>query len=357
MHSPAELRELATFLQTEAKARRAMDDGIHELLDEAADALLRSLAEKGAGTETITLTESSTITTGDQGPHTPLPWKARGKQVLDTSYHMMTVGWCTELYGAGLAKNGEVESFSIDEDTAHGNAALIVRAVNAYDALVGFARYVADMDPGNPAPLFANARAALTKAQQRIEGSPAGHPSGHCPISSLPSTTERATDEQAVWLIEWPEDDNVPVRWWHPVHGWVRDANKAMWLGRKSDAAGYISANVFCSNVKATQHIFMSASQEAPREPSTKSAPPPIGSLPSGESGPSVTMPAGGAGTDHTEALVKALREITIYQIEGGTSLHLRVGGVHVCSVTQTSPQAVALLKLNAALSAHRGKV
>jgi predicted RNase H-like nuclease (RuvC/YqgF family) len=33
------------------------------------------------------------------------------------------------------------------------------------DELLAFAKYVAEMDPGNPAPLFARARAAIAKAE------------------------------------------------------------------------------------------------------------------------------------------------------------------------------------------------
>ncbi len=36
------------------------------------------------------------------------------------------------------------------------------------DALLEFARYVADIDPGNPAPLFVNARAAIALAEGHV---------------------------------------------------------------------------------------------------------------------------------------------------------------------------------------------
>jgi hypothetical protein len=61
------------------------------------------------------------------------------------------------------------------------------------------------------------------------------------------------------WLVEWPEDDNVPVRWWNPNIGWMRDANKAMRFCRECDAADYINGTGhWTSNVKPTEHIFLS---------------------------------------------------------------------------------------------------
>lgn len=65
--------------------------------------------------------------------------------------------------------------------------------------------------------------------------------------------------EEAAWLIEWPADDNVPVRWWHPVDGWMRDANKAMRLSRSCDAAAYIASHKMVAGVKPTEHVWLAA--------------------------------------------------------------------------------------------------
>lgn len=59
------------------------------------------------------------------------------------------------------------------------------------------------------------------------------------------------------WLIEWPEDDNVPVRWWNPATGWMRDANKATHFCREQDTADYIAAGNWAAVVKPTEHIFI----------------------------------------------------------------------------------------------------
>ena len=64
------------------------------------------------------------------------------------------------------------------------------------------------------------------------------------------------TDEQA-WLVEWPEDDNMPTRWWHPVTGWMRNASKALRLARKVDADAIISTSRFVNGIIATEHIWL----------------------------------------------------------------------------------------------------
>jgi hypothetical protein len=58
------------------------------------------------------------------------------------------------------------------------------------------------------------------------------------------------------WLIEWPEDETVPARWWNPATGWMRDANKAMRFARECDAADYVAANTFVTSVRPTEHVF-----------------------------------------------------------------------------------------------------
>jgi hypothetical protein len=65
------------------------------------------------------------------------------------------------------------------------------------------------------------------------------------------------TERTSAWLIEWPEDDNNPVRWWNPVHGWMRDANKALQFARQTDAECYLSTMKFGLHLKVTEHIFV----------------------------------------------------------------------------------------------------
>lgn len=106
----------------------------------------------------------------------------------------------------------------------------------------------------------------MTLAERLRELGFSGNDLGHeaaDEIERLTGTLKR----QIAWLIEWPEDDNVPVRWWHCKDGWVRDANKATWFVRESDAASFINSHVMVGCVKATEHVFLSTlPQPEPRE-------------------------------------------------------------------------------------------
>ena len=45
--------------------------------------------------------------------HTPLPWAAKGQSIRESSEHTVSVAYCGTTYGAGVGKNGKVQSFSI----------------------------------------------------------------------------------------------------------------------------------------------------------------------------------------------------------------------------------------------------
>ena len=64
-----------------------------------------------------------------------------------------------------------------------------------------------------------------------------------------------------VWLLEWPENDSNPVRWWREAPnadgggGWKRDAYKATWFAREQDAVDFrLSRNL---HGVITQHKFL----------------------------------------------------------------------------------------------------
>ncbi len=68
-------------------------------------------------------------------------------------------------------------------------------------------------------------------------------------------------DTEAAWLVEMvePEENRPPVpRWWHPEHGWMWDANKALRFAREQDAADYIKWQRGL-NGKATEHKWVPA--------------------------------------------------------------------------------------------------
>lgn len=66
------------------------------------------------------------------------------------------------------------------------------------------------------------------------------------------------------WLVEMiePDDNKSPSpRWWHPAHGWVWDANKALRFARQIDAADYIKSQA-CLHGKTTEHMWIATQAE-----------------------------------------------------------------------------------------------
>lgn len=109
---------------------------------------------------------------------TPRPWD----YVPSTEHHGPYItsdfgGTIADLYlmselGALSVRNGGTSKpVHFFHEMADPNAELIVRAVNAHDALLAFAEYVAGMDPNNRAPLFENARAVIALAKGGAEHS------------------------------------------------------------------------------------------------------------------------------------------------------------------------------------------
>lgn len=82
--------------------------------------------------------------------------------------------------------------------------------------------------------------------------------------AALKALSRSSAGRATAWLIEWPEDDTNPVRWWNPAHGWMRDANKAMWFVRKTDAECFLLTMRFGLNLKVTEHVFIGEPQTLP---------------------------------------------------------------------------------------------
>lgn len=71
----------------------------------------------------------------------------------------------------------------------------------------------------------------------------------------------RWLDENAArtvaWLVEWPDDGRMPTRYYHPISGWERDPNKAIWFARREDAEAMSGREHLRGiNLVASQHVF-----------------------------------------------------------------------------------------------------
>lgn len=83
-------------------------------------------------------------------------------------------------------------------------------------------------------------------------------PLGLGEMEALRWIRDEASRRETVWLIEWPADDNLPVRWWHPQGGWMMDAAKALRFARKEDGEAYAASSLGLTGRPVTEHIFIS---------------------------------------------------------------------------------------------------
>lgn len=61
------------------------------------------------------------------------------------------------------------------------------------------------------------------------------------------------------WLIETPQTDNSPARWWNPETGWMIDPNKGLRLCREEDAAAVIKATRGLLPCRPIEHKWLPA--------------------------------------------------------------------------------------------------
>lgn len=61
------------------------------------------------------------------------------------------------------------------------------------------------------------------------------------------------------WLIEWPADRQMPVRYWHPTEGHVLDPNHAVRFARREDAEAMLKRDHLFGGAKAVEHMWVQA--------------------------------------------------------------------------------------------------
>lgn len=62
---------------------------------------------------------------------------------------------------------------------------------------------------------------------------------------------------RSAWLVEWPASDNMPVRYWHAVNGWMVDANRATHFSRRKDAEALAKRDHLSNfGLVAAEHVF-----------------------------------------------------------------------------------------------------
>lgn len=58
------------------------------------------------------------------------------------------------------------------------------------------------------------------------------------------------------WLIEWPADRQMPVRYWHPTEGHVVDPNHAVRFCREEDAAAVCKRDHLYHGARPVEHLW-----------------------------------------------------------------------------------------------------
>lgn len=59
------------------------------------------------------------------------------------------------------------------------------------------------------------------------------------------------------WLIEWPADRQMPVRYWHPTEGHVIDPNHAVRFCREEDAAAMCKRDHLFGGARPVEHKWL----------------------------------------------------------------------------------------------------
>lgn len=58
------------------------------------------------------------------------------------------------------------------------------------------------------------------------------------------------------WLIEWPADRQMPVRYWHPTEGHVIDPQHAVRFCREEDAHAVLTRDKLFGGARPVEHVF-----------------------------------------------------------------------------------------------------
>lgn len=61
------------------------------------------------------------------------------------------------------------------------------------------------------------------------------------------------------WLIEWPADRQMPVRYWHPTEGHVLDPNHSIRFCRREDAEAMLKRDRISAGARPVEHMWVAS--------------------------------------------------------------------------------------------------
>lgn len=64
------------------------------------------------------------------------------------------------------------------------------------------------------------------------------------------------SETNTAWLIEWPADRQMPVRYWHPIEGHVIDPNHAVRFCRREDAEAMLKRDHLFGGARPVEHMW-----------------------------------------------------------------------------------------------------
>lgn len=79
---------------------------------------------------------------------------------------------------------------------------------------------------------------------------------GYGPKIAAALRKAEATDETA-WLIEWPDNELLPLRWYVPGKPYTRNPHEALRFARKEDAEKFIRVEGMQQYARAIEHAWI----------------------------------------------------------------------------------------------------
>jgi hypothetical protein len=75
-----------------------------------------------------------------------------------------------------------------------------------------------------------------------------------------------AEGKKTAWLIEWPADRRLPVRYWHPTEGYTLDPACSVRFCREEDARAVLKRDRLYGGARPVEHVFdLALSNPEPR--------------------------------------------------------------------------------------------
>lgn len=83
-------------------------------------------------------------------------------------------------------------------------------------------------------------------------------------VLALLARVEKLEGAGTAWLIEWPADRQMPVRYWHPTEGHVLDPSHAVRFCRREDAEAMLKRDHLFGGARPVEHMWLARAALGP---------------------------------------------------------------------------------------------